>query len=292
MEIVEKKLLNLFFKISIAVGLMGPFMYLLQEMIASFQSQAYPVFTAIADIVGMFAIVAVILWLFLPKFELILLNIIFLLGIGYVLFFVFANFFISEYFVAIPGWLTLEYFGRLSAVGISFIGMLLLTIFSIGLIVIFSINFGKRDQFGIFEKFTIILWIIIIGIFDFSSNFYLRNVDTFASPLSIQLGISFLPTTIEIILFLFLAILLILNFFVGISEKILSLLTLLLVNTIFITLTIASVNYIGFGFPSNVFIITIFGNIFAIIGTVSLLVCSFLVLKTKYPKSLVKSSMG
>jgi hypothetical protein len=292
LEIVEKKLLNLFFKISIAVGLMGPLMYLLQEMIASFQSQAYPVFTAIADIIGIFAIIAVILWLFLPKFKLILLNIIFLLGIGYVLFFIFANFFISEYFVSIPGWFTLEYFGRLSAVGISFIGMLLLTLLSIGLIVIFSLNFGKRDQFGIFEKFTIILWIIIIGIFDFTSNFYLRNVDTFASPLNTQLGITFLPATIEIILILFLAIILVLNFFVGISKKILNLLTLLLINTVFLTLTISTVNYIGFTLPSNVLIFSIFGNIFLIIGATSLLVCSFLVLKTKYPKSLAKRSPG
>lgn len=293
MEIVEKKLLNLFFKISIAVGLMAPFMYLIQELIASIQSYAYPAFVIIADLIGIFTIIAVIIWLFLPKYELILLNIIFILGIGYVMFFIFAHFFLENYLNAIPGWALFTYFEKLSALGISFVGMILVTIFSIGLIVIFSMNFGKRDQFAIYEKFTIILWVLIIGIFDFTANYYLRDFETFNNPLTIPLGVTFLPATIEFILFLVIAIILILNFFVGINQKILSLLTLLIINTFFITLAISSVNLIGFSISNgNKYVVSILGNVFAMIAAISLVVCTFLVLMTKYPKSLAKRSPG
>ncbi|NHJ48870.1 MAG: hypothetical protein FK733_13885 [Asgard group archaeon] len=292
MEIVEKKLLNLFFKISITVGLAGLFMYLLQEMIAAAQSFAYTAFIFLADLIGMFAIIAAIIWLFIPKHKLIFQNIVFLLGIGYVLLFVFANFLIGNY--SIPGWFLLSYFEKLSTVGISFVGMILIMIFSLGLVVVLSMNFRKRDQFGIFEKFPIIIWVILIGIFDITANYYLRNVETFDIPTTatIQLGVTFLPVTLELVLILFLAIILILNFFVGINEKILSLLNLLLVNIFFLSVAVSTVSSIGFTVSDSVYAVSIIGHVFAMIAAVSLVVCTFFILKEKYPKSLATRSKG
>jgi hypothetical protein len=160
------------------------------------------------------------------------------------------------------------------------------------LFIIFSIGFGKRDQFGIFEKFVIILWILMLGVFDITAKFGIRYREAFGGELATNIGITFLPGVIEFILLLFVALLLILSFFVGINEKILTLMTLLIINTVFITLTFTTANYFGFVYNLPVDILKILGNILVIAGTIMCIVCTFLVLRIKYPKSLAKRSKG
>ncbi|MHA1367357.1 MAG: hypothetical protein ACTSP5_13225, partial [Candidatus Heimdallarchaeota archaeon] len=69
MELSQNKLLNIFFKVAITLGLAGIFFYLLQEWIAAFQSEAYTVFIAIANVIGMATIVIFIVRLYITKNE-------------------------------------------------------------------------------------------------------------------------------------------------------------------------------------------------------------------------------
>ena len=284
MEMSQKKLLNLFFKIAITVGLAGIFLYLFQELISAFEAKAYTVFIVMANIIGMVAIVVFIVRLFLSEHDMFLMNLGIILGAVHVFLYIFAHFFA-------PGYIDNKFeFKGFADNDINFIGLLLLTLLSIGVIVIFALRFTKRDQFGIFEKFSVLLWVVALGIFTFSNEFYFRVKDAFAEKLKPVLGITFLPTNFELIFILFIAIFLILSFFVGVNQKILDLLKLLILNSLFLTAAIATTNAIGFSLPSGVFIISIFGNIFVIIGTIMLVVCTVLVLQEKYPKSLASRS--
>ena len=171
---------------------------------------------------------------------------------------------------------------------LSFIGLLILVFFTIGLLVIFSMRFTKQDEFAIYEKFIIILWLVTLGIFSSIHWFTIRvttTFDTFAN-----LGITFLPRNLELIYAIFGAVLLIISFFVGINKKILSLLTLLFINIIAFTLVIGTIGQIGFDFTDRMHTPYIMGNFLIIFGTIALAVCTFFILQMKYPKSLAKSS--
>jgi len=284
MEMSQKKFLNLFFKIAITIGLAGIFLYLFQELISAFEATAYTVFIVIANFIGMAAIVVFIVRLFLSEQDMLLMNLGIILGASYVFLYIFGHFFA-------PGYIEGKFeFKGFADNDINFIGLLLLTLLSIGVIVIFAMRFTKRDQFGIFEKFSVLIWVIALGIFTFSNEFYFRVDEAFAEKLRPILGISFLPNNFEFIFILFIAIFLILSFFVGINQKILDLLKLLILNSLFLTLAIATTNAIGFSLPGGVFIFSIFGNILVIIGAIMLVVCTVLVLQEKYPKSLASRS--
>jgi len=275
----EKKALDLSFKIGLALGLGGLWFYLLQELLGAFLREAYPAFLIIANFFGFFALITFIVWLFVPKFEVFLLNLGILFAIAYGVFYVFAHFFAPDYI----GTGFLGFYQGYLTNNLNFIGMLFLSLFSIGMIVIFSMNFGKRNQFGIFEKFMIILWTIALGLFAFFNYYYFRNEDAFGGTLGTTLGLTFMPTLPEFLLALFAGVLLILFFFVGMNKKVLNLLTLLLLNLAFLTLAIATTNVIGFSLP-----VAIIGNILVICATVMVLICTFFSLKEKYPKSLAK----
>lgn len=282
--IVENKHTNRFFLISISVILAGILMYLIQEMVVSMQQFAYPAFVVVADFLGIFAIIGLILWFFWPKFQTLIMNIVILLSLGYVLFFFFGHFFAPRY-DGNTGTNMLENFADTD---LDFIGLFILFLFTIGLIVIFAMKFAKRTEFAIYEKFTIILWLIALGIFSSMYLYLLRRNDVFDHRVTV--GITFLPRFTELIYAFFGAVLLILYFFVGVKKNILNLLTLLLLNIIAFTLLIGTVGDIGFAPPSAEYTPMIMGNVFIIIGTVAIAVCTFFVLRIKYPKSLAKQT--
>lgn len=282
--IVENKHTNRFFLISISVILAGILMYLIQEMVASMQQFAYPAFVVIADFLGIFAIIGLIVWLFWPKFQTLIMNIVILLSLGYVFFFFFGHFFAPRY----DGNTSSNILVNFSNTNLDFVGLLILFLFTIGMIVIFAMKFAKRTEFALYEKFTVIIWLIILGIFDSLFFYIIRSNETFDTTFFsfANIGISFLPRSTELIYAFFGAVLLILYFFVGVNKKILNLLTLLLLNIIAFTLLIGTVGDLGFAPPSAEYTPMIMGNVFIIIGTVALAVCTFFVLRIKYPKSL------
>ncbi|MHA1504784.1 MAG: hypothetical protein ACTSPT_06295 [Candidatus Heimdallarchaeota archaeon] len=286
MEMSQNKLLNIFFKVAITLGLAGIFFYLLQEWIAAFQSEAYTVFIAIANVIGMATIVIFIVRLYITKNEMLVSNLAILIAAVYIFVYIFGHFFIPQYVGIITS------FDSYTDNGVNFIGVLILTLLTVGVIVLFSLRFTKRDQFGIFEKFAVILWVITLGIFTFSSKLFFRVEEAFANVLDPFLGFTFLPVNFEFIFILFIAIYLILSFFVGVNEKILGLLQLLILNAIFLTAAIVTTNTIGFDFPDNIFIFSILGNILVILGALMLVGCTVFVLKEQYPKSLAKRSKG
>lgn len=287
MQITENKILDILFKVALTLGLIGLTFYLLQELIYTFEPELYLIFIAIANILGILAIITTIVWLFVKQFDMILMNLAILLGLAYVFFYLFSHFFAPDY---IPGGFGLSFLEKYYSIELNFIGLIVLCLLSLGLIVIFSIRFTKRDQFAIYEKFPIVLWFIIIGIFDFASNYYFRNEEAFDFPPTLDLGISFLPKNFELFFAFFAAILLIMSFFIGVNKKILDLLSLLLLNSVFITAAILTTSSIGFSMTDISYIITILGHAFIILGAVSLLICTVIVLQVKYPKSLATRS--
>ncbi|MCK5183530.1 MAG: hypothetical protein KAQ95_04425, partial [Candidatus Heimdallarchaeota archaeon] len=173
--IVENKQTNRFFLISIAVILAGILLYLIQEMVVSMQQFTYPAFVVIADFLGIFAIIGLIIWLFWSQHQTLIINIVILLSLGYVFFFFFGHFFAPRY-DGNSGPNLLENFADTD---LDFIGLFILFLFTIGLIVIFAMKFAKRTEFAIYEKFTIILWLIALGIFSSMYFYFIRRQDVF-----------------------------------------------------------------------------------------------------------------
>ncbi|MBN1330361.1 MAG: hypothetical protein JXA54_12880 [Candidatus Heimdallarchaeota archaeon] len=276
MQIVENKKTNLAFVISIAVMLSGLVFYLIHEFVyvinLSTLPSAYRAFVGIADFIGMAALIVIILALFLPKIEKLFWTLAIILGSGYVFFYLFGH------FMAVQGVTGSDLLARYSSVGLSFFGLLLICCFSILMIVVFVMRFKKTEEFAIYEKFSIILWLTFIGIFDFLT-IYLIRLGSFGA----VLGITFLPSTIEMIYLLFGTILLTLSFFIGVKKNILSLLVLLLANVIAITYAIGTVSATGFPF-FRINTALIIGNFLVLFGAVALVVSTFFILKIKYEK--------
>jgi hypothetical protein len=166
---------------------------------------------------------------------------------------------------------------------VSFIGLILLVLVTIGIIVLFSLKFTKREVIPTYEKFTVLIWIILIGIYDFSTYSYVRRFITFDKFLSLNVGFTFISSTMQFILLLFVALLIIFNMFGKPDKKVMSAITLALVNIIFFTLAIATVNYIGFDFTNATVVPSIIGNHFLMLGALATIVCTVLAFMEKYP---------
>lgn len=277
----EKNKKTISFQISLAVILAGVLFYLIQELVYSMEKTSYNVFVVLADFIGIFAIIALILWMFFPKFQALIKNIAIILCLSYVFLFLFGHFFAPKSELLVPTGNILVDFATLN---LSFIGLLILFFFTIGMLVIFGMRFAKQEEFAIYEKFVIILWLVTLGIFSSIHWFTIRVNTTFDN--FANLGISFLPRNLELIYALFGAILLIISFFVGINKKTLTLLTLLFINIIAFTLVIGTIGQIGFDFTDNLHTPYIIGNFLILFGTIALAVCTFFILQMKYPKSL------
>ncbi len=279
----EKNKKTLFFQISLAVILAGLLFYLIQELVYAMERTSYNVFVVLADFIGIFAIIGLILWMFLPKKQELIRNISIILILSYVFLFLFGHL-LAPRSIGAPG----NFLEKFEFYGLSFIGLFIIFILTIGMLVVFGMRFVKQEEFAIYEKFIIIFWLITLGIFDSIHWYIIRAFTTFDT--TVNLGISFLPRELELIYALFGSILLIISFFVGINKKILSLLTLLFVNIIAFTLVIGTIGQIGFDFSDRMHTPYIMGNFLIIFGTIILAVCTFFVLQMKYPKSLAKRS--
>ncbi|MHA1442281.1 MAG: hypothetical protein ACTSPK_10525 [Candidatus Heimdallarchaeota archaeon] len=284
MELVENKALNIIIQIAIALGLAGIIMFLIQEIVSGMINPAYTVFVVIADFIGVFALIGLIIWMFIPKFQTLVLNITYILGAAYVFLFTFAHFFTTIYVNNIIGPIgTGNILDDFIFTGVSFVGLLLLSIVTIGVIVVFSLRFTKREEIAIFEKFTILIWIVLIGIYDFTNFYFVRQTLTFGKALFVNFGITFLPGILEFILLLFAAILIILKFFTKTDKNVISILMLVLLNIVFVSYTISTVNYVGFNFTTGALYPSILGNHFFMIATVAIVICTFLIMMFKYP---------
>ncbi|MFW9922757.1 MAG: hypothetical protein ACFFDW_05645 [Candidatus Thorarchaeota archaeon] len=280
MKIVENKILNIIFQVAIVIGLVGIIMFLIQEIVNAIIAGAfaYTVIMIIADFLGIFALIALIVWFFIPIQQTLVLNITYLLGAVYILLFSFSHFFVTL-FVGGP---VTNFLDDFILSGVSFIGLILLTLVTIGVIVVFSLRFTKREVVPIYEKLAILIWILLIGIYDLTNFFLARQTLTFGKLVLVNLGITFLPGIVEFILLLFAGILLIFNMFTKTDNKILTILTLTLMNIIFFAYAILTVNYAGFDFTTATLVPTILGNHFLMLGTLATIICTFLVFRNKY----------
>ncbi|NHJ87253.1 MAG: hypothetical protein FK734_17450 [Asgard group archaeon] len=286
MKIVENKVLNILFQLAITLGLAGIIMYLIQEIVLVVSNAAYAVLIIIADIIGIFALIAIIVWMFIPKEQELVLNISFILGAAYILIFSFAHFFVvmyrnnNEIFIS-----TGNFLDDFIISGTSFIGLFLVILVTIGVIVFFSMRFKKKEEMAIYEKIVLLLWFVLIAIYDFSGNYYLRQtLDSTTLFGTVNYGITFLPTMLEFVLLLFASILIIIKLFTKSNDKVMMPLLLLLLNMIFFGYTIGSVNTIGFDFTAPARVPAVVGNHFLMIATLAIVLTSFFVLLNRFPQ--------
>jgi hypothetical protein len=282
MDLVENKALNLIFQIAIALGLGGIIMYLIQEIIYGMINPAYTVFVVIADFIGIFALIALIIWMFIPNNKTLILNITYILGAAYVLIFSFAHFFATLYYDYAIFPLTGNFLDNFITTGSSFFGLLLLFLVTIGVIVVFALRFTNKEEINLYEKFTILVWIILVAIYDFTNSYLIRQRLTFNKLLFTRFGITFLPGILEFILLLFAAILIILKLFTKADKEIIKVLMFVLLDIVFFAYTITTVNYVGFDFTVGKLAPSIIANHFFIIATVAVLICTFLLMMNRY----------
>ncbi|MEA2071190.1 MAG: hypothetical protein U9O98_07865 [Asgard group archaeon] len=295
MEVVkDNKLLNMFFQVAITVCLVGVAMYFLQEIttLMEYYTHAYVIFLGIADFIGIFAIIGFIVWMYLPKQKELVLNITIILAFAYVLLYLFGHFFapmfVNNNLFALP---STNFLDQFMDVGLSFTGLLVLVVLTIGAIVFFAMQFGKKEELSIFEKFVILLWVLVIAIFDFTSYYYIRQFVGLGNlGFTPFVGLSFLPTNIEFIFLIVFAIIIAFKFFMNINEETNTILNLLLMNMVFITYAISTVNLVGFNFNNAKMTPSIIGHLLFLIGAFMVVITSFFVLREKYAKKTTSSS--
>lgn len=286
MKIVNNKILNVIFQITIAVAIAGLVMFFIQEIITIWEGTAYTVLLVIADFIGIVGLVIFIVWMFIADSKEVTLNIAMIFGAVYILLYSFAHFFVIQYRNNSgdpPG--TGTVLGNYIDSGVSLIGLVFLMIVSILMIVSFSLRFRKGSEIAVYEKFAILIWLLIIAIYDFSGFYYVKQSITYgtvASPLETPLGISFLPTTLELIFILFAVILISLKLFGKMNPKVETVLILTIANAVLIGFAIATVNLIGF-YPSDpTRIPSVIGNHFIMASTLATIITTFVMLIKQY----------
>ena len=291
MKLVENKILNIVFQIAMAVGIAGLIMYLLQEIVTIWIGTAYTILLVIADFVGIITLIILIVWMFISSNRAITLNIAYLGGAIYVFLYSVAHFFVLLYRNSSgdpisTGSIIRDYIDS----GVSLIGLVALVILSIFMIVILSLRFVSRDdETPQFVKFALLIWFILIAIYDFSSFYYVKQSITYGtigSPLQTALGITFLPNMLELVFILFAGIIIIFKIFGKIDSTIFTILTLTLVNLVFFALAITTVSSIGFVFTNSTRVPSVIGNHFIMIGTLATIITTFVLLIKKYPARL------
>lgn len=288
MKIVENKILNIIFQVAIAVGIAGLIMFLIQEIVIIWViGAAYTVILVIADFVGIISLITFIVWMFLSNRRDIALNVAFISGAMFVLLYSFAHFFVVAYrnnnAVAPATGSTL---GDFISSGVSLVGLVALTILSILMIVVFALRFVKRGEMPIYEKFAVLIWLLVLAIYDFGGFYYVKQSITYGTtgaPLQTILGITFLPNTLELIFLLFAALLVIYKLFGKMDRKVEKILLLALVNVFLLALAIVTVNSLGFGTTSPAQIPTVIGNHFIMASTLAVMITTFIMLIKEYP---------
>ncbi len=287
MKIVENKPLNILFQVAIAVGIAGLVMFLIQEIITIWTGTAYTVILVIADFIGIIALITFIVWMFLPTNRDITLNVAFISSAVYVLLYSFAHFFVIQYRSSIgsapsTGNILSDFIDS----GVSFIGLVALTLISIMMVIVFALRFVKRSAMPVYEKFATLIWLLVLAIYDFGGFYYVKQSITYGTsgaPLTTLLGITFLPNTLELIFLLFAALIVIFKLFGRLDKKVEKILVLTLVNTFFLTFAIATVNAIGFVTSITARIPSVIGNHFIMAGTLLAIVITFIMLGKEYP---------
>ncbi|MHA1555315.1 MAG: hypothetical protein ACTSPM_00110 [Candidatus Heimdallarchaeota archaeon] len=287
MKIVENKILNIIFQVAIAIGIAGIVMFLIQEIVTIWAGTAYTVILVIADFIGIIALITFIVWMFLPSNRDLTLNVAFISAAIYVLLYSIAHFFVVMYRnnnAVAPA--TGSILGDFTNSGVSLIGLVVLTLLSGLMIAIFALRFVKRGETPIYEKFAVLIWLLVLAIYDFGGFYYVKQSITYGTaviPLPTLLGITFLPNVLELIFLLFAALLVIYKLFGKMDKKVEKILVLTLVNVFLLALAIATVNSLGFVFSDPTMIPSVIGNHFIMVSCFAVIITTFIMLIKEYP---------
>lgn len=284
MEIVENKILNVVFQVAITIGIAGLAMFLIQEIVALWiaTASAYTVILIIADFIGIFSLITFGVWMYLSVNRDITLNIALVMAGVFVFLYAFAQFFVLALSGSPAGNILRDY----TAAGVSLIGLVALVILTGLMIAIFILRFIKRDAMPVYEQYAVLVWLLVIAIYDFSGFYYAKQTITYAisgTPNEIFLGITFLPRALELIFLLFGALLIIYKLFGKMDVKVEKILLLTLVNAVFLSLAIGTVNGLGINFGNTATIPFVIGAHFIMASCLAVMITTFIMLIKEYP---------
>jgi hypothetical protein len=244
----EEKQIQLFKSIAKFVVLGGIFLWLLQEIINlpyggdGFVTGGFAVFILIADIVAMLAMLAFVGKMFLEKYATILDSV---FQIGLLIYVFFTAF--AQIFRAFP----------------NYAAIIVMSIITLALIVGLVFDTIKKRGLQFFDKFLLSICILMLGVFDLVVNLYIRVG-----------GMTFLPTNMEFFMLLFTVVLVTLERYTDLDEKIHQVMNLLLWNLAFFGLAIGATTWTG--------VIGIIADICVAAGAVVYVVMTYFKLKTLY----------
>lgn len=280
MKIVENKILNIIFQVAIAVGITGLVMFLIQEIVTLWTAggTAYTVILIIADFIGIVSLVTFIVWMFLSVNRDVTLNVALISAAVFVLLYAFAHFFVVAHAPVGSGAILTDF----TTNGVSLIGLVAIVILSGLMIAVFALRFVKRDSMPVYEQFAVLIWLLVIAIYDFSGFYYVKQSITYPA-MTVMLGITFLPNTLELIFMLFAALLVIYKLFGKMDVKVEKILLLTLVNAFLLALAIGTVNAMGFIFSPATWIPSVIGNHFIMASCLAVMITTFIMLIKEYP---------
>jgi hypothetical protein len=284
MEIVENKILNVVFQVAITIGLAGLGMLLIQEIVAlwAVTATAYTVILIIADFIGITSLITFGVWMYLSVNRDLTLNIALIMSAVFVLLYAFAHFFV----LAVSGVSTGSVISDYTQSGVSLIGLVAVVLLSGLMIAVFILRFIKRDGMPVYEQFALLVWVLVIAIYDFSGFYYAKQTITYGISGTLNeifLGITFLPRTLELIFLLFAALLIIYKLFGKMDAKAEKILLLTLINVIFLSLAIGTVNGLGITFSNTARIPFVIGAHFIMASCLAVMITTFIMLIKEYP---------
>ncbi|MHA1501871.1 MAG: hypothetical protein ACTSSB_08480, partial [Candidatus Heimdallarchaeota archaeon] len=270
---------NMFFKSAIVVALLGVMLYFIQEIVlwANMYGMDPPQYgfrllTMICDGIMIIAIILIVVFILIGKDKKTILRIAVLTGALYLFAYAFSLFFYpffnygdwelyNDYIAA--GYNILDFYQYFS--GASFISLLLTCAYSIYLIVLASMSFGK-EEITILESFSLILLFGLLFVFD-NANVHLPRAFLFYTGLPISYyGFFMIPIFVEMILLVAGIVLLTLQL-TNNAEKISKLLGIVFINIFFIAMISTTVISAGFVFEEPDLVPFAIGSILICIGT-------------------------
>lgn len=281
---------KLFFKIAVSITLFGLLLYFVQEIILWFRilaitmpANGVPATILISNIIIMIAIILAIILVFMDFKNAKIARITILLGAFYLLGFTLTHAFMP--FFNTGNWAIPAFFGNnivefFSNYGYNFINLLLIGIIAIFLIVK-SITKMNRENITSTEKFTLIVVLGLLFIFDLASYSYTRFLLLGIAPIGFNYGFFMLPIIIEAIL-IALAVILLAIKIVNKENKTIEILGIILLNIFFLSLasTTAIGTLLDFTVNNN-YIPIVLGNYLIIIGAVLTSIASIITIKNK-----------
>jgi hypothetical protein len=284
---------KLFFNVALTIALVGLLFHFIQDIIiwariiepGNLIAYGTPITIVIADVVVMIMLILIIVLLYIGTDKILLLRIAIIAGAMYLYLYNLSHIFFPFY--EDSAWDLGSYAPNIVRYFSNYYGLSFITLLVVGLVSLFLIILStakiNEDFITYEEKFTYILTLVVMFVFDISCIHWVKTYakDTYSYAPAPYYGFLHTPIILEMIIFIALILLLVASMFQLRSEYS-EVLTIILVNTYFITsiATLVVGSILNFTTDINIIVFPI-GNYLIIIGTVLIFASSIINIKYK-----------